>query len=110
MRYTSIYNNQSISLNDIPELGYTEFLNVNCGLLSENPQRHCVNFFGYKTGEVVRLLCCIADDTTHQIYLSSSIIEPDSSLPSFTAQNHNFEKFEREIHENFGIKYSDHPW
>ena len=29
---------------------------------------------------------------------------------SFTAQNFNFEKFEREISENFGIKYSDHPW
>jgi len=110
MRYISIYNNQTISLNDIPELEYSEFLNGNCSMLSENPQRHCVNFFGYKTGEVVRLLCCIADDTTHQIYLSSSIIEPDSSLPSFTAQNHNFEKFEREIHENFGVQYSDHPW
>ena len=24
--------------------------------------------------------------------------------------NHNFENFEREIHEGLGIEYSDHPW
>jgi Ni,Fe-hydrogenase III large subunit len=29
---------------------------------------------------------------------------------SFTNKNTAFEKFEREIHENYGIKYSDHPW
>jgi Ni,Fe-hydrogenase III large subunit len=27
-----------------------------------------------------------------------------------TFHHHNFEKFEREIAENFGILYSDHPW
>lgn len=110
MKYISIYNNQTISLNDIPELGYTEFLNGNCSMLSDNPQRHCVNLFGYKTGDTVRLFCCMADDALHQIYISSSIVVQDFILPSFTAQNHNFEKFEREIHENFGIQYSDHPW
>jgi Ni,Fe-hydrogenase III large subunit len=31
-------------------------------------------------------------------------------LASFTAKNICFEKFEREIHENFGIQYTDHPW
>ncbi|HZY26355.1 MAG TPA: NADH dehydrogenase subunit, partial [Bacteroidales bacterium] len=31
-------------------------------------------------------------------------------LNSFAASNLSFEKFEREIHENFGLKYSDHPW
>ena len=31
-------------------------------------------------------------------------------LPSFSKHNLVFEKFEREIHENFGIAYTDHPW
>jgi Ni,Fe-hydrogenase III large subunit len=32
------------------------------------------------------------------------------NLASFTAKNYCFEKFEREIHENFGIGFTDHPW
>ncbi len=34
----------------------------------------------------------------------------DDVLNSFSARNLSFEKFEREIHENFGIAYNDHPW
>ncbi len=110
MKNISIHNNQSIPLNDIPELNYNELLNNAVKFLFERPDRHCVNYFGLKTEEGLKLICCIADDTEHLIYLSSSIVEEGSILPSFTAKNHNFEKFEREIHENFGLAYSDHPW
>jgi Ni,Fe-hydrogenase III large subunit len=37
-------------------------------------------------------------------------VDLDQEYPSFTAHHLAFEKFEREIHENFGIRYSDHPW
>jgi Ni,Fe-hydrogenase III large subunit len=110
MNYITIYNNQSTALKDIPELSYTEFKEMNLGLLNEFPERHCVNYFGFKQNESVKLFCCIADDSNHQIYISSAIIDSKLELPSFTAQNHNFEKFEREIHENFGLQYTDHPW
>jgi len=32
------------------------------------------------------------------------------TVKSFSAKNLAFSKFEREISENFGIKYADHPW
>ena len=110
MNYIPVYNNETIDLNDIPEVSYTDFLNSNIGLILNKPQRHCVNYFGYMSGDNLKLICCIADDLSHQVYVSSSIIDAKSVHPSFTAQNHNFEKFEREIHENFGIIYNDHPW
>ena len=110
MQHISINNNQSIALNEISELIYSEFMKGNLELLSGKPERHCVNYFGYKTSDSIKLICCIADDVVHQIFVSSAIVDAVSILPSFTAQNHNFEKFEREIHENFGIPYSDHPW
>ena len=110
MQHISINNNQSIALSEIPELIYSEFMKGNLELLSGKPERHCVNYFGYKTSDSIKLICCIADDVVHQIFVSSAIVDAVSILPSFTAQNHNFEKFEREIHENFGIPYSDHPW
>lgn len=110
MDYTTIINNQTISLADIPEVGYKEFMELNTGFLIDSPERHCVNYFGYPVGNQIKLVCCIADDNTHQIYVSSCLVKSGEKLDSFTARNYNFEKFECEIHENFGVGYNDHPW
>ena len=110
VKYISIHNNQAIALSDIPLHNYEEFKDLNIFLLHDNVSRHCVNYFGYDIERKIKLICCIADDELHQIFVSSAWVEINSEYPSFTAQNHNFEKFEREIHENFGLKYTDHPW
>jgi Ni,Fe-hydrogenase III large subunit len=83
---------------------------LNTGLVAENMARHCVNYYGFREGEAIKLICCIADDNDHTVYVSSCLVEATAELASFTAKNLCFEKFEREIHENFGVKYSDHPW
>ncbi|HPI46464.1 MAG TPA: NADH dehydrogenase subunit [Tenuifilaceae bacterium] len=106
----SVNNNQALPLKDIPEQSYYTFLEININMLNNNPLRHCVNYFGFEQNGSIRLICCIADDSTHQIYLSSSVVNKGTTLNSFTKHNLNFEKFEREIHENFNIKYTDHPW
>jgi len=110
MHYLTIKNNQSVPISDIPEVPYNSFLVLNTGLVAENMARHCVNYYGYHEGAKIKLMCCIADDDDHTIYVSSCLVEPTAELASFTAKNLCFEKFEREIHENFGIRYSDHPW
>jgi Ni,Fe-hydrogenase III large subunit len=91
-------------------LAYEEFLAFNVEKLTDKPERHCVLYVGYKTGTDIRLICCIADDETHKIGITSSMIQLDRPLSSFTARNHNFEAFERELHETLGITYLDHPW
>ena len=106
----NLSNNQVIAVNDIPLHDYAPFAEINLELICGNPARHCVNYFGYPSGDKVRLVCCIADDDLHQIFVSSALVDRHVELSSFTARNHNFEKFEREIHENFGIGYTDHPW
>jgi len=110
MNYISIYNNSSVCLKEIPELGYEEFFNTNVEMMANRPDRHCVSYSGYIIDSGVKLFCCIADDTEHKINVSSTVISHGSVLRSFTAINHNFENFEREIHETFGIQYLDHPW
>jgi len=110
MHYLTIKNNQSVSLLEIPEVSYSTFLVLNTGMVAENPGRHCVNYFGYPDEKQIKLICCIADDMDHLIYISSCIVNTSKEYASFAAKNLCFEKFEREIHENFGIKYSDHPW
>ena len=110
MNYISIKNNQTILLSDIPESNYESFFDMNFELISGHPARHCVNYFGYKAGNNVKLICCIADDTTHEILVSTCLVHKTHELESFSKELLCFEKFEREIHENFGINYIDHPW
>lgn len=110
MNYISIKNNQSLLLSDIPESNYEAFYDMNIDLVLGKVERHCVNYFGYKVGNNVKLICCIADDITHEIHVSTCLVHKAHDLESFTAKLMCFEKFEREIHENFGINYIDHPW
>ena len=110
MHYLTIKNNQPVRVSDIPEVSYNAFLVLNTGMVVESPGRHCVNYYGYPEGEKIKLICCIAGDLDHVIYVSSCLVDNTMELASFTAKNLCFEKFEREIHENFEIKYTDHPW
>ncbi|MGV8096155.1 MAG: hypothetical protein AB2L24_30245 [Mangrovibacterium sp.] len=110
MQYISIDNNQAVAIKDIPEHTYPVFMETNIELMKNIQARHCVNYFGYQVADQIRLICCIADDDLHKIFVSSTVVGNGVELASFTAHNHHFEKFEREIHENFGIRYSDHPW
>ncbi len=110
MDYILIKNNQPVPLRDIPELEYGTFLGLNTGLIQDHPERHCVSYFGFPSGSRVKLICCIADDSAHSVMVSSSMVTPGMPLASFTARVLAFERYEREIHENFGIGYKDHPW
>ncbi len=110
MDHILIKNNQTIPVSAIPELDYAVFLELNTGFSGGSPERHCVSYFGYPVGKQIKLICCMADDLTHQIMVSTCQVGTTAVLDSFTAKNFSFEKFEREIHENFGVKYSDHPW
>lgn len=109
--YSIISNNQTISLNSIPVLPYEDFLELNTKFIQKK-EFHCINYYGFLKDNKIKLICCIANDSEHKIYISSSETEKSnlSPLPSFTARHLSFHIFERELHENFGINYSDHPW
>jgi Ni,Fe-hydrogenase III large subunit len=110
MSYIKIKNNQTIPVSEIPVNEYGTFYDDNTGLILGHPERHCVNYFGYRQNDEIKLICCIADDETHEIYVSSCLNDEEDVLRSFSKDYLGFEKFEREIHENFGIGFFDHPW
>ncbi|HLF33877.1 MAG TPA: hypothetical protein VI583_06555 [Cyclobacteriaceae bacterium] len=109
MNYTAVRNNVPVPIESIPILEYETFLEQNI-ILAGKPDNHCVNYYGHRAGNKIRLICCMASDMEMMIYVSSSLINSSKPLPSFTRHRHSFEKFEREIAENFGISYIDHPW
>jgi Ni,Fe-hydrogenase III large subunit len=110
MKFITITNHQSVPVASIPELEYDLFFETNRALTKDHPERHCVLYFGYRQNDSLRLICCIADDNEHTILVTSSEVKSNAVLNSFSAHNLSFEKFEREISENFGIGYTDHPW
>ncbi len=110
MNYVSLKNNQVIPVSSIPELDYSSFLELNVFSLMKSERSHCVNYYGFPYEGKIKLICCIANDELNDINISSCIVKPNQLCPSFTKHSFVFEKFEREIHENFGIVYTDHPW
>jgi Ni,Fe-hydrogenase III large subunit len=110
MEIPVIKNNQRIPLASIPKLDYESFLDLVVNRLMNREDAHCVNYYGYPSGGSVRLICCIAFDRDCSIHLLSTQVEQDREIPSITAGIKAFHGFEREIHENFGIRYTDHPW
>ncbi len=110
MDYLSLKNCQSVPLNTIPEHPYESFFGLNTGLLEGHPERHCVSYYGIASDREVRLICCIADDQEHRVYVSACRVEREKPVKAFSSRVLSFERFEREIHENTGLPYSDHPW
>jgi Ni,Fe-hydrogenase III large subunit len=107
----TIHNNRTIPLKEIPVFQYEDFLEINIKLI-RHESHHCVNYYGFYFKSKLKLICCIANDSDATILLSSSEIDPQEtkSYPSFTAKHLSFQMFERELSENFGLSYDDHPW
>ncbi len=104
-----IKNNQTISIAGIPVLEYADFLDFNTAMMADEAC-HCVQYFAFRLPDALKLFCCMANDRDQNISISSSLVKPDANLPSFTRRHFSFHFFEREIHENFGLQYTDHPW
>jgi Ni,Fe-hydrogenase III large subunit len=110
MQAIEIENNQSVPLALIPEFDYNDFFESNLGLVADHPENHCVSYFGWKENKLLRLFCCIADDLTGKIYISSCRVDPRDKLEAFTSRHLSFANFERELHEYSGVDFSGHPW
>lgn len=110
MNYHILKNNGTCPLDAIPELGYEEFLTQNTSWLA-SPSHHVLSYFGVPQNDgTLQIFSAIGNDAAGDIYLSSTRMESSKTYPSLSHHRLAFQKFEREIHENFGIRYSDHPW
>lgn len=112
MNHIILKNGQTIALRNIPVLEYPLFREHILSLLSD-PACHCMNYYGYRENEKhLRLLCCIGNDSTSEIYISSFLydLKEKLSLDSITRSYPGVHIFEREIGENFGIEFAGHPW
>ncbi|MEI6124835.1 MAG: NADH dehydrogenase subunit [Bacteroidota bacterium] len=110
MKSLQIYNQQTILTETIPVFSYHDFY-ANVLAIASVESVHCVNYFGYIVHEKIHLICCLADDADGTIHLLSwQWQQHNAAVASLTEKNLAFYIFEREIHENFGILFVEHPW
>lgn len=104
-----ISNGSRVKVAEIPVLSYDDFRATTLELMSDKA-RHCVSYFGYSSASGLRLMMCIADDSAHDIIVFACDVEKDARLASAAADCLALERYEREIHENWGIEFEGHPW
>ncbi|MFQ8807266.1 MAG: NADH-quinone oxidoreductase subunit C [Alistipes indistinctus] len=101
----------SVKLDAIPCFPYPEFLRGMHGYLRNEPC-HLAAYFGMPSEEGLRLFCLVLDDASGKILIASSRLDPNDTLPlpSLTALYPAAHPFERELTEQYGICFADHPW
>jgi Ni,Fe-hydrogenase III large subunit len=109
--YVSMKNQETISLSRIPVLDYDKFYSEVVELMKQPPV-HCVNYYAYRDGDLLKFICCLADDVAGDIKIFSHELEKKEKmkLASITQEVYAFHIFEREIAENFGVEFSNSPW
>ncbi len=105
-----IKNFTSFDTNDVEILSYDDFYH-NILSLVELEDNHCISLFARPLSKrSLRLWAFVACDATADISVFVADINADTSLNSLTAECPAFHPFEREIYEQFGVNYSNHPW
>ncbi len=111
-KYLKILNNPcTVKLSDIPVLDYSDFKNM-VDILFSDESVHCLNYFAFPIDEKYKFICCLGNDAEKSILMLSheQLKSNNIKLGSITAKHFQFHVFEREIHENYGINFFNHPW
>lgn len=106
-----IQNNSAVDLSEIEILSYEAFSDAAIQLMKEE-QNHCVSYFAYRKENDLHFLMAIADDDRHDVAILSHLLKAGEkqTLESLTTVIFALHIFEREIHENFGVDFINHPW
>ena len=106
-----INNGQSVSLDKLIILTYNNF-SVSVLALLQEEYNHCVTYYAFRNQNELQFIMAIADDLQHDIVILSHILkaEEKQELASLTQHIFALHIFEREIYENFGVAFTNHPW
>ena len=111
MEFVKIRNQETIALRDVPVLQYDQFHQSISSLLREN-ENHCVNYYAYPIHGQLKFIACIANDKDGTIAIGSHEMSMSDrkELKSLAKVFLPMHIFEREIHENHNVNFTDHPW
>lgn len=115
VRATALKNYQTIALEDVPVMPYRSFYEKITAMMRESDSWHVVNYFAFHYQSVLKFIGILANDSTQSLHVFSHELplkQPLSlySLPAISAEIYQFHIFEREIWENHGVNFENHPW
>ncbi|MDR3246329.1 MAG: NADH-quinone oxidoreductase subunit C [Prevotellaceae bacterium] len=102
-------NCMPIDLKDISFLSNENFHSTVSALLSENGA-HCIAYFAVENENSYSVFCGIANDFSQDLDVQATKINFGEELDSFVPEHNHLHIFEREMHEQFGIRFRNHPW
>jgi Ni,Fe-hydrogenase III large subunit len=102
-------NNTPVNIRDIVFLSKEDFRTKVSELLSED-DAHCIAYFAVKDGDSYSLFCGIANDFSHDIDVQATKTGLSENMTSLTPAHNHIHIFEREMHEQYGIRFENHPW
>ncbi|WP_353480283.1 NADH dehydrogenase subunit [Haliscomenobacter sp.] len=107
----SLHNAEAIPIAEIPVLAYADFkAQVLTWLHSE--KCHCVAYYAYPIAGGLKFIAAIADDSNGSIDVLSheQMGSGPFKLEAISATVMAMHIYEREIAENYGVVFIDHPW
>lgn len=109
--YQELINNpSSVDTDEVPVLDYSVFFDLVSGLLKDEAM-HCIAYHGVELAGNLKFYCCIADDINSKVRVFSHEQKKTGvRLRSLTQVSRQMHIYEREIHENYGVEFTDHPW
>lgn len=72
-KYCIIQNNESIEIESVSVLNYTEFSIEMVELLKQN-ENHCVSIFAFPQPDGLKFFAAIANDSIHRIFVLSHFL------------------------------------
>lgn len=108
--YIEVRNGSApVGISEIPVLDYDRFYEEVCTMLGDE-RFHCLTYFCFPSAGILKFICCIADDGSGTIRILGHEQNGSEPLRSLTAKVYAMHIFEREISENHGAVFEDHPW
>lgn len=107
----SDFNPVAVKTAAIPVVAYDKFFTAVKEKLKDD-RVHCLAYFTVPTPSHYQFFCALADDSAGTVLLLSHHLEKkeNAQLHSLAKDLPAFHPFEREIHEQTGIGFPDHPW
>lgn len=101
-----LYNGQALPLSGLPRLELADFRERLVAGLAQNSR--VASLFGLPEGEGILLIAVLARDSQGFMEILSGPV--GESYPSLTPELPQLHWFEREIHEQWGVTPTGHPW
>lgn len=103
----TIYNGSSLPMADIPVVGSSQFLQGIIDIVDRGWR--IVSYFGIPDQAGIALICVLADKAEGQLSVTRTDTS-DDHFPSIASLCTQVQMFEREIAEQCGLIFDDHPW